>query len=174
MGTEAQRASIRRKAPQRVSDPAAGCAPSSASTQCHGRPALTREMKGHCTSQLRCTRSHTCAHVHVHTHLVLHLLQSAHGVPSARAYLQRPRPHQAGLAHPSEGPAGSPRRLPALDLVPAADGAGDRNARTQLSSAPLSPDPIAMRGVKSLAPSSGRWAWGRPSVPTWGDSHTSP
>ena len=81
MGTEAQRASIRRKAPQRVSDPAAGCAPSSASTQCHGRPALTREMKGHCTSQLTCTRSHTCAHVHVHTHLVLHLLQSAHGVP---------------------------------------------------------------------------------------------
>ena len=59
MGTEAQRASIRLKAPQRVSDPAAGCAPSSTSTQCHGRPALTRETKGPCTSQLTCTRSHT-------------------------------------------------------------------------------------------------------------------
>lgn len=132
MGTEAQRASIRLKAPQRVSDPAAGRAPSSTSTQCHSRPALTRETKGHRTSQLTCTRSHTCAHVHTRTHLPLPLLQSAHGVPSACARLQSPRPHQAGRAHPSEGPAGSPPCLTALDLVPAADGAGDRSARTRL------------------------------------------
>lgn len=66
MGTEAQRAGIWLKAPQRVRDPAAGCAPSSTSTQCHGRPALTgdsappsSQVHTH-TRVLTCTRAHTC------------------------------------------------------------------------------------------------------------------